>query len=360
MNYRHAQILAPEDLGAAGTRVIDLDLDQPISRLIIKFTTTKASEGMSAPAPGNLTKIEIVDGSLPLVSMTGLEVQALAYYNNPGMSMEHGQHISTLSETDMFILDFGRWLWDTELAFLPSMFKNPQLRITWDEDLADTSVTANSLEVWAEVFDEKLITPMGFLRGLEWFDYTVGSDNSFEVVQLPEDHTIRQILVRAFRDGFEPWAQIDEARFSENEQQRIPFDYTNLEEYYRWMKTSWQPLNTPLITNITTTERVFYIPATDFYATVHQLGHAATNEIFLNTNTAKGGKALLIGSAAGQATGAAFGYLPWHCFQFPMGMPKDIMDWYDPTGKKPRLRLRANTSGVNGVGQVIVEQLFRY
>lgn len=360
MNYRIAQLLAPEDLGGSGTKVLNIEVDQAISQILLRFQTTKASEAMAAPAPANITRIEIVDGSDVLWSATGYECQAMAYYNNPGKSMEHGQHISTLSEVDLYLIQFGRWLWDDTLAFLPSRYRNPQLRITWDEDVADTSVTVNEAEVLAYIFDERTINPIGFLSVQEWFSYTIGAENSYETIVLPEDQVIRQILVRAYRDRFEPWAQIDEARLDENNIQRVPFDYTNLENYYRTNKGIWAPINTPLIVNLTTTARLFYVPATDYWVSVALHGVATTNEIYIEDVSAKGGGIDLIGSAAGQAVGQAFGYLPWHSFLFPMGLKDRIEDWYNPQAKKPRLRLRAASSGTSGTGQVVLELLRRY
>jgi len=63
MNYRNALLLAPEDLGPSGTKVIDLDLSQPVSRLTIRFRTTKVLYNMTAAGPANISKIELVDGS---------------------------------------------------------------------------------------------------------------------------------------------------------------------------------------------------------------------------------------------------------------------------------------------------------
>ena len=358
--YRDALLLAAEDVGASGTKVIDLDVDQKISRIDMRFQTTKASQGMSAGSPANITRIELVDGAEILHSLTGYESQALAYYNRPGISMEHGQHISTLSEADFFSLDFGRWLWDMELAFDPARFRNPQLRVSFDEDVSDTSVTANELEVTARIFDEKEITPIGFLRAVEHFDYTVGSDNSFETVKLPEDFVIRQMLVRAFRDGFEPWAQIDEARLDENNLQRIPFDYTNLENYYRQKKSEWPLIHTSLALISDAGGLTFYIPQTDFYSGASFMGLGGTTEVHHTNASSKGGKLAVTGTGAINMLGQSFGYLPWHCFQFPFGYQKDIEDWYNPAERSPRLRLRAASSGTNGTGQVVLEQLRRY
>jgi len=362
MNYRRAQLLSPTDLGEAGTKTIDIDVSKPISRIDIRFQTTKsAAEGMNAPAPANISRIQLVEGSTPLHSLTGYENQALAYYNRPGRAMEHGQHIGNLSETDLYVIDFGRWLWDELLAFDPTRFVNPQLKITWDEDVADTGVTANEMAVWAHIFDEKTVSPMGFLSALEHFDYTLGKANSYETIELPEDRPYRQILVRAYQDAYDPWYSIDEARFDEGTLDRIPWEYTNLEDYYRRMKAVWHPVITPLEVNLTTTgPRINYVPQTDYWASVALIGVGATNEAYLQGASMRGGKANIIGSADGQMIGHAFGYLPWHCYQFPMGLENVIEDWYDPAGKKPRLRLRASTGGEDSTGQVVIEELRRY
>lgn len=360
MNYRDALLLAAEDLDEAGTKVINIDVDQLISEIDIKFKTTKALAYMTAAPPANITKIEIVDGSNVLMSMTGYEVQALAYYNRPGIQLTHGQHLLANSEEDHYPIHFGRYLWDTMLAFDPTRYKNPQLRITFDEDVADTSVSANECEVKARIFDQKQITPIGFLRGQQWHDYSCGNENSYEPIQLPEDYRIRQILVRAFTDGREPWQTIDELRLDENNLQRIPIDETNLENYFRRMKSEWHKIAVPIQGRASSGGAVFYVPVTEYWAAFINSEYSSSHEVYLSPSSLRGGKATLV-SASGYSFGAiAMGYLPWHCYQFPMGLPMDIEDWYNPSGNKPRLRLRAGAQGTSGTGQVVLEQFVPY
>lgn len=360
MKYREALLLAPEDMGPSGTKAIDLDVDQMISRIAIRFRTTKVQYGMNAPGPANILKIEVVDGSTVLHSTTGYENQALAYYSHPGVSMEHGQHIQTQSEVDLYHINFGRHLWDTQLAFNPKKATNPQLKIQWDEDVADTSVVANELEVILHLFDEKTITPMGFLGAIEHHSYTCGAENSYESVNLPMDRVIRQILVRAYRDGFEPWTTLKEARLDENSLQRIPFEHTSLEDFYRRMKAVERPIETPLIVEPTNAARTFYVPQTDYWATAVFANVAANQDPYINGTDMKGGKADIRSTANAQAVAIARGYLPWHSYRFALGLPDDPADWYDPAGKLPRLRLRAGSNGTAGTAQVVLEQLIKY
>lgn len=360
MKYRIAQLLSPADLGASGTKVIDVDVSKPISRIEFRFKTTKSANGMSAPGPANITKIELVDGSKPLHSLTGYENQALAYYNRPHTQMEHGQYISGSSQCDLYAIDFGRFLWDEALAFVPSMFVNPQLKITFDEDVSDTGVTVNEAEVVAHIFDEKEISPMGFLSAIEHFSYTCGANNSYETIELPEDRPFRQILVRAYQDGYEPWYNIDEARLDEGTLDRIPFDYTNLEVYCRMMKAVWPMIQSTLVGIAASGGRTFYVPVTDYWANILATNHNNGADLYIGAASMRGGKASLVSASNSQFGGLATGWLPWHTYQFPMGRQLEIEDWYNPAGKKPRLRLRASTGATSATGQVVLEELYRY
>lgn len=360
MNYRFAELLAGEDVGASGTKVVDVNINKPISRIDITFKTTKASQGMSAGSPANISKIELVDGSRRLVSLTGYEVQALAYYNIRDIVCDHGQHVSTLSEFDTYPLLFGRELWDELLAFDPTQFVNPQLRITFDEDVSDTSVTANEMEITAYIFDEKVINPIGFLAGTEHYDYTCGADNSFETIELPEDNLIRQILVRAYQDSYEPWYNIDEARLDENNLERIPFEYTDLEAYYRRMKSFWPMIVQQTVTAPGSGGQNYYIPQTDYNVGIAGVGQGGTEELYITGASGRGGKLALACTTGVNIVAVTYGYLPWHCYQFPMGKSNDPNDWYNPSGKSPRLRLRASTGATSATGQVVLELLHQY
>jgi len=360
MKYREATLLASEDVGASGTKTINIDVDKPISRIEFTFKTTKASAGMSAGAPANITRIELVEGSNRLHSLTGYENQALAYYSRRVDSMDHGQHVNTLSEVDTYAIDFGRMLWDPELAFDPTRFKNPQLKIQFDEDVSDTSVTANALEVWAHVFDEEQISPMGFLSAIEWYDYTCGADNSFETIEIDDTKVIRQMLVRAYYAGYEPWYNIDEARLDENNLASVPFDYTDLEMYYRRMKSHWAKISQEVVLAPGSGGQTYYLPMTDYNAGIAGVGQGGTEELYMTAASARGGKFQLACSTGVNIAAIAYGYLPWHCYQFPFGIADKPETWYDPTGKKPRLRLRASSGATNATGQVILEQLRRY
>lgn len=359
MKYRYATLLAAKSLAAAGTETIDIKLTQPISRIDIRFEITKAAHTMSAHPAGDITKIELVDGSEVLHSLTGYENQALCIYDRRVPTMCHGQHLLNCSECSMYGIDFGRSLWDTLLAFDPVKFRNPQLKITYTLTTSDGGASAGELEVFAHVFDEKVITPIGFLMSKEHYSYTCGDENSFEYIQLPRDYPIRKLLTRAYGDGKEPWAVIKEVRLDEDNEKRIPLDVAT-EDYYRMMKGVWPAVEEQLLGWTSGVAVTFYVTPTDYFWSQAMIPISSQGDLW-TAGIQPGGKATIQASASLTFLGTARGYLPLHCFEFPFGLQDDLEDWYDPTELASlRLRQRAGSYGSSGTSQVALQQLRRY
>jgi len=356
MKYRYASILPTEAISAAGTKTIDLRVTEPISRLDIRFEITKTQEGMNAHPAADVTKIELVDGSDVLHSLTGYENQALAIYSRRVPTMLHGQHSSSNQMCSLYGIDFGRFLYDPLLALLTTRFKNPQLKITYTLTTADSGGTAGEIEVLAHLFDEKVISPVGFLMAKEHHSYTCGAENSYESVQLPRDYPIRQMLVRGFHSAHEVWDSIKEVRLDEDNLKRIPFD-VGVEDYHR-MKKGVDPVVEELIQGITGSSGAnYYITPSDYWQTVVALSESGDVNMYTD-GVQPGGLFKLYGASTAQFRAIARGYLPNHCVQFPFGLMDDPEDWLDPTTLASlRARLKAGTSGTSATGQLVLEQL---
>jgi hypothetical protein len=359
MNYRTATIQSPTDLGASGTQTIDVNVKDIISRITMTFSRTKSKHSMDAEPWRDITKIELVDGSDVLHSMNGGENQALVMYDRKAPCMNHGQHLSACSEYDVFAIDFGRFLYDPVLAFDPKKFANPQLKITWDEDVSDTGVTANALAVYAECFDEKVPSPIGFLMSKEHWN-AAKPTSGYEYVDIPTDHPIRKMILQAFKNGYEPWYQVSEARLDEDNEKRIPFDW-DLELYHRVMKSVWTPVTQQFEAQVDSTGAAFYIQPTDYYATLVAMPSNQASYNYATDGYFKGGKVTLkTNTGNAQVVGIARGYLPNHCFEFPFGDQNDLGDWYDVTKiGSLRLRLKAGTGASTTTG-VVLQQLRKY
>lgn len=361
MRYRTVKILAAKSLDAAGTETISIKVQQPLSRIELywQITAKNAAGDEIAHSVADLTKIELVDGSDVLFSLNGYEAMALNIYDRRIPTRCHGQHKYGESLAMVVGIDFGRYLWDEVLALDPTKFTNLQLKITYTLTSCDEDAEAAEMEVVGYVFDEKVISPIGFLMSKEHYSYTPSSTTAYNYVDLPLDYPIRKLLVRGFTDGFEPWQSVSEVRLDEDNEKRVPFDW-DVERYYRMMKGVWLPVSEVILHTIKTTGTTIYVTCTDFFYDIHfyplsgptVVGHATAY---------RGGKLTIVAAVQGTVYGGVSGYMPNHCLEFPFGAPNDMEDWYDVTTKgSVRLRLKAGGQGTSASNQIVLQQLRRY
>lgn len=357
MNYRTATLLPMGDLGGAGTKTIEVNIRDIISRIIINWKITKGAEGMNAHESADISKISLVDGSDVLFSMSGAECQALCLYDRKIGSMNHGQHANANSQFSTYGLDFGRKLFDPELALDPKKFSNLQLKITHNEATSDTAADVGSLEVLAEIFDEKVVSPVGFLMSKEHWSAALPL-SGYAYVELPTNYPIRQLLLRAFKTAYEPWALVDQFRIDEDNERRIPFDFTDLEGYYRRMKSRWTPIEEEFVAFVYPTGRTYYLTPTEYYPILLM---CSPDELATVPSVAgRGGQITIAIAGNAYVRGRVMGYLPHHCFQFPFGDQGDLDDWYDVT-KVGSVRARLEAGGTDVTESAIVlQQLRRY
>jgi hypothetical protein len=197
MNYRTVELLAKKDLGAAGTESLDLKGLDPISEIMVKFEAIVPASGTPQEHVAcNVTKLEVVDGADVLYSLTGLQAQAVDIYDRPRQSLGSGSHVPAWGLSAIFNINFGRWLWDDVLALDPKRHRNPQLKISFDEDAAIASTLVNGCSVVLQCFDEKQISPRGFLLNKEVKSYVCTASGTEQIV-LPKDYPIRKLYVQA-------------------------------------------------------------------------------------------------------------------------------------------------------------------
>ncbi|MBU1307867.1 MAG: hypothetical protein KKF33_20375, partial [Alphaproteobacteria bacterium] len=110
MNYRHAVILANQDFGVSGTKIIDLDVTDPITRITVVHQPVGGSNTPVAHPAKNVTKLELVDGSDVLFSLSGTEAQALNIFESKVAYMQEIDHRNGGTPLTYFHMDFGRFL----------------------------------------------------------------------------------------------------------------------------------------------------------------------------------------------------------------------------------------------------------
>jgi len=358
MRHRLAKILSPEDLGATGTKVVDINVADVISRIEIIFRTLNSGNTFDDHPAANILKIELVDGSDVLFSLTGREAQALNFYDRRQPADNHMTGSNGEWMRAVFGLDFGKHLYDPELAFDPTKFTNPQLKITWDENVANTLAEDNYLTVLGHLFDEFKPTPVGFLMSKSIYSYTP-AQNAFEYIDLPTDHPIRKLLIGSHQETRTFTNMIAGLRLSEDNDKRVPFDMTGDELFY-FMKQHYPEYIENVYMAIVDTPHAFRVtPADDAVIIETTPNQLMTSEVMFDNGGLAGGSC---GAPPATFYMLCKGYIPHGIACVPFGNQDLVDDWYDVTKiGSLRFRLKAGPSlGTDPTAQVITQQLRRY
>ncbi len=361
MNYREVEILGPTDLGASGTKIIDLDIQDLLSTIELTWRTKVATvSDMTATHASCISKIELVDGSEILWSLSGEQAQALGWYGHGLPPLNDITVVQNDYMTSVIPIYFGRFPLDPDLAFDPKRFINPQLKITWDEDAANASVVVNELTVRAWAFDQKAISPRGFLMAKEIKAFTPVA-SAYEYTDLPTDYPYRLIMLRSASTDKNPFEVLDEFKLSEDHDKRVPFDLTGYEIFRKFV---W-PLG-PNAQKVRLNETAGDAMALYLAPTYLQSGQVdydadvvAADDDY--TQVAYAGNKVTIAATVNYVPYllSLEGYAPHFCMAIPLGRLDDIGDWFDP---RVLGNVRLTTKGASAVGtspaaQIVIQQL---
>ena len=258
MNTRLATVWPRKNYSADTTEIIDININDPISQLIITYEPDNNPSGTHATAhPAKcVSKVEVVDGSEVILSLTGQEIQGIDYYHNNIVRPNIMCYLNGMTSEMIMIINFGRHLFDPLLALDPKKFTNLQLKITLDIDGGGDEADDGYLTVLAQIFDEKKVTPMGFLMHKRVKQYTL-ANSAHEYTELPLDHPYRQIFIMAQRYGTGPEYQIDTIEMSEDNGKKIPLNHSMF-QILRNLACEYSPYEEWILVHSSTTVQYFY------------------------------------------------------------------------------------------------------
>lgn len=362
MNYRLATILAGEAVNSDTTKIIDLNVSDPISQIHILHKALNVGNAEPTGHPAKcITKIELVDGSDVLFSLSGQETQALDYYHRhqePGYIINY---LGGMNSEMVYNLNFGRFLFDPQLAFDPKRFTNPQLKITIDVNGGGAAVATGNLTVMASIFDGKSIIPMGFLMQKEIKDYGMG-DGSHEYTDLPTDYPYRKLLVKAQKYGYGIPGVIANFKLSEDNDRKVPINLTGGElcRLVTALKSSYHEV---IIINGGASGWAFYCTPTGWPKVMISQWEGSNVAKVATAWQGDGGR----GYTYLEGTGGNYmlsidGYTPHSVIEIPFGLQDDPDDWYDVrTLGSLRLDIQAAAGmAVTDTVQVFLQQLRKY
>ena len=355
MNYRKATVYTETDASTAKTESIDLDLVDIISRLQVRFNITNASTSITDHPAKIASKVEIVDGSDVLWSLNGEEMEAMDYYDTWKSRSYELDYMGFWPCQLILNINFGRWLYDDMLAFDCSRFRNPQLKITHNKALGGSNPGSMNLQVLADVFDEKRVSPQGFLTSREFFSYTPVA-SSYKTIDMPTDYILRKMLIQSKYSTNSFTDNIDEIRLDENNLKKIPLDL-NMFHYLGSIESTY-PMYTEEV-HFSGAEFGGYLYVTPCEYPGVALGQHGTPTAYITANQG-GGKLTVTGAGSSEFRALVTGWLPHGCVPVEFGDCNDPADWYDIRAIKDlNLRLH-HASGIGGTVKIITQQLRRY
>lgn len=358
MKYRLASILAHEDISTAGTKTLDISLKDVITRINIQVKATNNGSAPTAHPSKIISKIELVDGSDVLFGLSGQEALALQFFNTGRTPFCVNSYLDNVMNITNYELNFGRFLYDPIVAFNPNKFRNPQLKITHDKVNGGSSPDACTLEVTADVFDQKEADPLGFLMAKENVSYTL-SASANEYVDLPTDHTLRKLIIMSLSAGKQPWEQFNQVKLSEDNDKKVPLD-DKTSDLLKYFGNLWGPIDEYIVGAALTTTRKFYMMSS--YEVVAQAMSTDYAAAYMKSDLSYGGQIDIRGLLATNFMARIRGFAPFGSLCIPFGDQGNNGDWFDVTTiGNLRLTLKAGSApGASSTCEVITEQLRKY
>ena len=358
MNYRLAAIVSEETIIPAKTKVIELDMKDIVSRIQINVEVNMDGTVLGDNLAAIVSNIELVDGSEVLFSMSGVECQALDYFQTGVMPF---MALSDRDGNDSIItynINFGRWLYDKVLAFDPTKFNNPQLKITHNYQACGGTPNVATMEVRAYMFDENPPTPPGFILSKEHYQFTSGVNNTYHDIEMPTDHPTRRYMIIGKAEGYFCQQVVKEVRLSEDNLKRIPVDST-VWQLLKSIRSEFPRIREYGHFNLLAATKVIYAAPTQDLV-VNAMSDTVTDIISVSTIPAKMPLTLDV-TADGAVNMEISGYDPHYAFVIPLGRKDEIEDWYDVTKVgNLKLRTRAGSAGILGTVEIVTEQYRAY
>jgi len=358
MKYRLNKFFARTTYSSDTTEVIPINIQDPISQILIKFEGLNSTYATSAHPLESVSLVEIVDGSDVLFSMKGKEVEALDWYDNHGqLRCNYNYIITGGTPTRMLAINFGRYLWDKEYALDPTKFKNPQLRITLDIDAGGNAFSYNYLTCFANIFENAALSLKGFFMSKVIKQHSITSA-VHEYTDLPTDYPYRALYYRAYAASLEATWLLANLKISEDQDKRIPIDNTGL-EILELLQQEYPPVREKFYFAAAVAGRSLYITPTQYVSAVASTWSATPQANNMSSADGEGGNLTVYQLADGNNQQIHVeGWIPHGVFEIPFGPKDDPADWYDVRNIG---KLRADFTGGNtGTGRIFIQQVRGY
>ena len=231
MKYRSQELYHEQTLDDTGVKIFDISFRDPLSAIDLKFQGINgATYNQSNLMNDVVTKVELVDGSDLICSVSLKQLQALQAYQTGKLPIINFEEQGGKTSRDNACMLFGRYLWDPEYWLDLAKFSNPQLKITTDEDvvraMSATGFLSGSFKVSivAHIIEEGAESAKGFIMNKEVYNFTSVTSGD-EHVDLPRDYPFLGLMVMStIRTCTDLYELISQIKISCDSDKFIPLD----------------------------------------------------------------------------------------------------------------------------------------
>ena len=214
------------------TRTIDINVATPISRIVIRMKGTNTNSTPVGHPANMISKIELIDGSDVLYSLSGVQAGAVNFIENSELPFYVCEYENAIQVCATAQINFGRKLWDKEFALDPSRYKNLQLKITNAVASGGSSAGTCTLAVFAYLFEDSPPIPRGFLMTKELKSYTVVSAQH-EYTELPDDYPFRFVILQSYENAKAPNTMFGNLKFTIDTDRQVLLNDISMTEYLK-------------------------------------------------------------------------------------------------------------------------------
>jgi len=214
------------------TRTIDINVATPISRIVVRMKGTNTTSTPVGHPAKMISKIELVDGSDVLYSLSGVQAGAVNFIENSELPFYVCEYENAIQCCATAQINFGRQLWDREFALDPARYKNLQLKITNAVGSGGSTAGTCTLAVFAYLFEDSPPTPRGFLMTKELKSYTV-VNGQHEYTELPTDYPFRFVILQSYENAIPPNTMFGNLKFTIDTDRQVLLNDISMTEYLK-------------------------------------------------------------------------------------------------------------------------------
>lgn len=230
MKYRDVELFRELSLDDTGTKPLDLKFTDPLSAILFQFLGTNGETHNKQNWMNDvITSIELVDGSDIITSINLKESQASQFWQTKMMPHARYEEKPDGGIRDEALWLFGRYLWDSEYWLDLAKFRNPQLRITTDEDAvrdmgAEGFLSGSfKVSIVAKIIEEGAAASKGFFMNKEVYNFTADTSGD-EHVELPLDYPYVGLMLHSNVRGSDINQVIEKIKISCDSDKFVPLN----------------------------------------------------------------------------------------------------------------------------------------